>query len=90
LLVAIDAHVHLERQAGTDALEALLLQHPQQLGLHGRLDLADLVEHQRAAVGQLEPPLAELVSAGERALLVAEKLALEQLTCSAPHSSPPA
>ena len=40
--------------------------------------LADLVEEQRAAVGQLETALPPIGRAGERALLVAEDLALEQ------------
>jgi hypothetical protein len=47
--------------------------------LHRRRHLADLVEEQRAAVGELEAALAARCAAGERALLVAEQLALEQL-----------
>ena len=61
-----------------DALELALLQHAQQLGLHRRRDVADLVEEQRAAVGELEAAELALDGAGERALLVAEQLALEQ------------
>ena len=38
-----------------DALELALLEDAQQLGLDRRRDLADLVEEQRAAVGELEP-----------------------------------
>ena len=45
------------------------------LGAH----VADFVEEQRAAVGLLEPADALLVRAGERALLVAEQLRLEQV-----------
>ena len=41
-------------------------------------DLADLVEEERAAVGLLEAALAARDGAGERALLVAEELALEE------------
>ena len=37
-----------------DALELALLQHPQQRDLRLRRQLADLVEEERAAVGQLE------------------------------------
>jgi len=40
-------------------------------------DLADLVEEQRAAVRGLEPAIARGGRAGERALLVAEQLGLE-------------
>ena len=43
-----------------------------------RRDLADLVEEQRPRVGELEAPEPPLGRAGERALLVAEQLALEQ------------
>ena len=53
-----------------------------------RVDLADLVEEQRAAVGQLEAAAAPLRRAGERALLVAEQLALQQGVATAPRSGP--
>ncbi len=39
-----------------DALELAFLQDAQQLGLDGRRHLADLVEEERAAVGELEAP----------------------------------
>ena len=42
------------RLRAAQALELLLLQDAQQLGLQRRRDVADLVEEQRAAVGQLE------------------------------------
>ena len=42
-------------------------------------DLADLVEEERAAVGELEAADAVLDRTGERAAHVAEELALEQL-----------
>ena len=47
-----------------DPLELRVLQHPQQLDLGRRRQLADLVEEERAPVGQLEP--AELALAGAR------------------------
>ena len=37
-----------------DALDLALLEDAEQLGLHRRRQLADLVEEERAAVGQLE------------------------------------
>jgi hypothetical protein len=73
-----EAHVDLDRLAAADALEGPLLQHAQQLHLHGGRDLADLVEEEGAAVGLLEATLASAVGAGEGALLVAEQLALQQ------------
>ncbi len=71
--------VHLDEAIAADRPVLALLQHAQQLGLQQQRHLADLVEHQRAAGGQLEQ--ADLVAgrAGERALLVAEQLRLDQL-----------
>ena len=40
--------------------------------------LADLVEKERAAVGQLEAAFASVDRAGERALLVAEELRFDE------------
>ena len=48
------------------------------LAWSGQGHLADLVEEQRAAVGELELARLHPVRAGERAALVAEELALEQ------------
>ena len=73
-----DAHVDLDAAPRADALDDLILQHAQQLGLQRRRQLADLVEEHRAAVGQLEPAALLRDRAGERAALVAEQLALEQ------------
>ncbi len=73
-----DAHVHLALDGGADRADLPLLQRAQQLRLDGQRHLADLVEEQGAAVGQLEEPFLVLVRAGERAALVPEQLALEQ------------
>ena len=78
MVAAIDADVDRDLLRAADARERPLLQHAQQLHLHRRLHLADLVEEQRAAVGELEDAACGVVGAGERALLVAEQLALEQ------------
>ena len=53
------------------------LEHAQELLLLAQRDVGDLVEEERAAVGQLEPADAILPGVGERALHVAEQLALE-------------
>ena len=55
-----------------------LLQHAQELGLQLGLELADLVEEEGAAVGELDAAAPARGGAGEGALLVAEQLALEQ------------
>jgi len=61
-----------------DALELALLQHAQQLDLGREVDVADLVEEERSAVGELEPSLLALLGAGEGAFLVAEELRLDE------------
>ena len=48
------AHVGLDRGGPADAVELALLEDAQQLGLRLRRQLADLVEEEGAALGQLE------------------------------------
>ena len=74
-----DPDVGPDRMVAADRDELALLQHPQQPGLRLERHVADLVEEQRAAIGLLEPAEPARVGAGERALLVAEQLALDQL-----------
>ena len=74
-----DAHVGAALLAAAHALERALLEHAQQLHLHVEAHVADLVQEQRAAVGELEAADARGQRARESALLVAEQLALEQL-----------
>ena len=74
-----DADVASDRHVVADTLEYTLLQHPQELYLHRGAHVADLIEEQRAAFGDLEAALAGGDRAGEGALLVAEELGLEQL-----------
>ena len=69
----------LQGRRAADPLELALLQDAQQLGLHGRRQLADLVEEQRAAVAPARSGRGCWpVGPGEGAPLVAEQLALEQ------------
>ena len=58
LVAAMMRRSTLTGRDAADALEGLLLQHAQQLGLHRQAQFADLVEEDRAAVGHLEPALA--------------------------------
>ena len=53
-----DPHVHLDRARAAHGLDVLLLQRAQDLGLGLEAHVADLVEEERAAVGQLELALA--------------------------------
>src|SRR5580692_12170493 len=61
-----------------NALEVLILQEAQKLGLESRCQVSDLVEENAAAVSGLEPAGLVLDRAGERAAHVAEQLAFEQ------------
>ena len=74
-----DAHVHLARRCTAQAVDLAALQHAQQLGLRGQGQLAELVEHQRAAVRTFEAPYARGGGAGVGTLLRTEKLAFDQL-----------
>ena len=73
-----DASVDVKRLRTADTLELLLLEGSQDLGLEREWQIADLVEEERAAMGQLESSWLALRGACERALFVAEQLALEQ------------
>src|SRR5450755_1435310 len=57
----------------------MFLQHAQQFGLHGERHIAHFIEEERAATGSLELAAALLRCARERASLVSEELALDQL-----------
>ena len=72
-----DVDAPLLRRA--DRAQRACLEHAQQLRLQRERHLADLVEQQRAAIGRGEQAGVIVGRAGERALDVAEQLALEQL-----------
>ena len=74
-----DADVDFDLLVAAKLGELRVLQHVEQLGLERRLHLADLVEEDRAEVRLLELADARRRGAGERAFLVAEQLAFEQL-----------
>jgi hypothetical protein len=71
-------HIRLHRLLPAHPLKFTLLEHAQNLHLGGRLDLADFIQEQRAAVRQLKTPAPPLRGPGEGALLVAEQFALQQ------------
>ena len=66
------ANIHLQALMTADPFESLLLEDPEQLGLHRLRNVADLVQEDRPLVGQLEPALAAGIGRGKRSLLVAE------------------
>ena len=49
-------HIHLPVGDLAQAAEALVLDHLEHLRLHRRVEIADLVEEERSAVGHLEEP----------------------------------
>jgi hypothetical protein len=74
-----EPYVDVARTVLSYALVLAFLNGAEELGLQLERDLADLVEKERAAVGRLEPAYPIPEGAGERALHVAEELALEQV-----------
>jgi hypothetical protein len=73
-----EADVDVEGPAAADPFEGPLLDHAEELDLEGRGGVTDLVEEERAAVGQLEAALAGRDRPGEGPLLVAEQLRLQE------------
>src|SRR5260370_10118586 len=67
-----------DRSAAADWLELLLLEHAEQLYLGVERELANLVEKNRAAMGELEPADALLDRPSKRAFDVSEQLALDE------------
>src|SRR5439155_18685242 len=74
-----DADVYRDRSHPTDPAQLAMIQHLEELRLHLRRHLGELVEEQRAAGHQLEKPGLLAHRPGERASLVPEKLALQEL-----------
>ena len=75
-----DTHVAFDLCVVADALKHALLQYAQQLDLHGRAHVPDLIEEERAAFCDLKTALTRGDGAGEGALFVAEQLGFEQVS----------
>ena len=73
-----DAHVDADRLDAADPLDLALLERAQDLHLHAERHVADLVEEERAFLGELETSGTRPDGAGEGAALVAEQLGFEQ------------
>src|SRR5262249_30305852 len=73
-----DADLDLNLLAAADPPERVLLEDPQELRLHRDVHLGDLVEEERAVVGELEASEPPFERSREGAALVAEDLALDQ------------
>src|SRR5262249_21320085 len=74
-----EAKIGANRFAAADPLDLPFLNGPQQLGLQVEAKVANLVEEERAAGGELELAELLLVRAGECSALVSEERALHQL-----------
>src|SRR5262245_25127770 len=72
------AEVHLDRAVAAHTRDLPFLEDAQEIRLRLERDVADLVEEDRPAVGDLELPLPSILRPRERSLLVAEQLALEE------------
>src|SRR5262249_7964463 len=82
-------HVRRQRLRPADALEAPLLEHAQELHLQLRPELRDLVEEERATLGQLDAPAPPRTGSGEGPPFVAVNCAaLQRCTASAATSLP--
>jgi hypothetical protein len=73
-----EAEVGGDGLAGANGLVGALLQHAQQLHLQRQRQLADLVQEERAALGERDAAAPAARRARERAAHVAEQLALQQ------------
>src|SRR5436190_14148854 len=72
-------HVHTQLFITADASECAVLEKAQQLGLKGTAHIANLIEKYRAAVCFFHAPRLLFDRAGERAFLVTEQFALEEV-----------
>src|SRR5271157_2673317 len=72
-----EAHVDLDGARATQTLEFALLQHAEKFDLDGGRYVSDLIEEERAFVGELEFAGLAGGGSGERSFFVAEKLALQ-------------
>src|SRR5262249_21365727 len=73
------AYVHLDGGPAADPRELPVLKDVEELALQIRVEVADLVEEDSAVGGPLELCDLQLVSGGECAALVPEKLALQKV-----------
>jgi len=73
-----DANVDLHTHFRSETLHHTVLKNPQELYLHCRADIADLVEEEGPAVCQFESALLVSDSPGKRPLFMSEELALQK------------
>ncbi len=74
-----DADIDPHGSIAAEPADLRALQGPQQLGLKRRVEITDLVDEERAAMGLLEDALAPRDRARERAPVVPEQLGLDEI-----------
>src|SRR5262249_57515454 len=74
-----DADVERDRAVSADAPDVGPLERAEELGLQREIEVADLVDEQRAPVRLLEDALARRDGPRERSALVAEELGLDEV-----------
>jgi hypothetical protein len=72
-------HVEGNGTRSSDTSDRTLLERAQQFALQREREMSDLVEEERAAVGELEQPGLHPRGTGEGALLVSEQFTLEKV-----------
>ncbi len=74
-----DSDIDLASSGAAQRFELAFLQHAEEFGLEFQRQLADFVEEDGAAVGKREPAFTPGHGAGERAPLVAEEFAFNEV-----------
>ncbi len=73
-----DPHVQRDIDLAANPANLLFLNGPQQLGLHGHVHFADLIQKDRTTVGRLEHTQLTDIGTGETPLFMPEQLTLDQ------------
>src|SRR5579863_7257473 len=74
-----DTHIDSDLAMPSETVERLTIEHAQKLDLSLQLQLADLVEKQRAPVGEFKQARLGRVGAAEGPFFISEQLALHQV-----------
>src|SRR6202043_526240 len=73
-----NSHVGIDGSGSAEPFELAVLQHAEQLYLNGRTDLSNLIEKQRAAVGEFKAAFLAGICAGKSAFLISEEFGFQK------------
>ena len=73
------AKIHRDIFRSSDSSKGAFLQNAKQLPLHPQIEIADLVQEQRAALGAIQKAKLALMGACKRAAFMSEQLAFKQV-----------